>query len=288
MDSLNKQQVILVALLASFVTSIATGIVTATLLEQAPPAVTQTINRVVERTIEQVVQVPEKSQTAATVVTKETIVIKEDEQIIHVVEKNQPVLVSFISQASSAEAEPWVVAMGFIVDVDGLIAVYKPLVNPDASYAVKLLDGNVYPVKLVYDHGVENILLYEIVSEEPVVLSRASLADSNSVKLGQSVVLLGGKDNVIVVEGIVSSVVRNDVPFPSATTTKNEEIVSELFINFSGKSNVPGLILTMSGDTVGFKTDSAEGAKIIMSNAVSEATRVYAMSIREPVEEEQR
>ena len=84
MDNLNKQQLILLALLVSFVTSIATGIVTVSLMDQAPAGITQTINRVVEKTIERVVQAP--AQPAA-VVTKEVIVTEED-LITAAIEKN--------------------------------------------------------------------------------------------------------------------------------------------------------------------------------------------------------
>lgn len=55
MKDLNKSQLILLALLISFVASIAASIATVTLLQQAPPGVTQTINRIVEKTIETVV-----------------------------------------------------------------------------------------------------------------------------------------------------------------------------------------------------------------------------------------
>src|SRR3989338_3511789 len=55
LEQLTKTQMILLAVLLSFVTSIATGIVTVTLVDKAPTDVTRTIQKDVEKTVERVV-----------------------------------------------------------------------------------------------------------------------------------------------------------------------------------------------------------------------------------------
>jgi hypothetical protein len=53
-EDLTKTQFLLLTILVNFVTSIATGVLTVSLLDQAPPTVIQTVNRIVDHTIETV------------------------------------------------------------------------------------------------------------------------------------------------------------------------------------------------------------------------------------------
>lgn len=64
MDKLNNSQLILLAILLSFVVSIATGITTVTLMEQAPDSVTVPVTRVVRETVERIV--PAEAPVATT------------------------------------------------------------------------------------------------------------------------------------------------------------------------------------------------------------------------------
>ncbi|KKS11774.1 MAG: hypothetical protein UU66_C0009G0017, partial [Parcubacteria group bacterium GW2011_GWB1_41_5] len=72
---LNKSQLILLAVLLSFVTSIATGITTVTLMQQAPVSFTAPINRVVQQTIEKIQQVEGKTITQTVIVKEEDLVV---------------------------------------------------------------------------------------------------------------------------------------------------------------------------------------------------------------------
>ncbi len=54
---LNKSQLLLLALLVSFMTSVVTGITVVSLMEQAPQSVSTPITRIVKQTVEKIVPV---------------------------------------------------------------------------------------------------------------------------------------------------------------------------------------------------------------------------------------
>lgn len=60
---LNKAQLLLLALLVSFITSVATGITVVALMDQAPKSVSTPINRIVKQTVERIVPVEQPSQS---------------------------------------------------------------------------------------------------------------------------------------------------------------------------------------------------------------------------------
>src|SRR3569832_1472863 len=103
-EQLNKSQIVLLTLLVSFVTSIATGIVTVSLMDQAPPVVAQTVNRVIERTIETVAATSTaKGQPAAAVVTQQkTVVINQSDLVSQAVQKIAPSIVHIYTRDSVA------------------------------------------------------------------------------------------------------------------------------------------------------------------------------------------
>ena len=98
-EHLSKHQIVLLAFLVSFVSSIVTGIVTVTLLGQAPPGVTKTINQIVERTVQTVV--PATQGAAATTVTQKTVVVKDDDLIAQSIAAVQKSIVHIVGKGDN-------------------------------------------------------------------------------------------------------------------------------------------------------------------------------------------
>lgn len=268
MENLTKHQIILLTLLTSFVTSIATGIVTVALMNQAPIGVTQTINRVVERTIEKVTT---PSTNGSTI--KETVVVNVDDQIVSAIDKNAKSIVR-IYKVNVDPVYPDIVtnsfvSMGAVVSDDGIIATDNNVISDSAKYQIKTDDGKMHDLTIVRNKTGEHISLLKIKLDDknPVTgLSKVAISSQGNLKLGQSVVYVGGETKNNVATGIVSSLNMKDIKTEYTVASSTDKSTSTTAIKtqsviYSVQTSIPasnfiegGLLFNLSGELVGIKS----------------------------------
>lgn len=241
-EKLSKSQIILLTLLVSFVTSIATGIVTVSLMDQAPPAIAQTVNRVIERTIEKVVST---GQTASTVVTTEkTVVVKEADMIALAVKKVSP---SVVRLYSGEKDDPAFLGLAVVLDSAGVLVSDGAALGDIGNATVMLSDGTRVRV-FVQSRDTENgiVLLQAATSTAtgttpwiPVTLS------ASFPTLGESVVVLAGKTTARIADGIITAL----VPRPGAAGDIIETSVS------SSASVMGSPLVDTNGSVIGISTE---------------------------------
>lgn len=252
MEGLTKQQLVLLALLLSFVTSIATGIVTVSLMERAPKAVTQTINRVIEKTVERVV--PADSQKAS-VVTKETVVVRSDDLAVAAIEKNAKSIVRVKRVEGVGDKRNEVLAgIGLVISKDGLIAADAGVLDRqfDAygsaiprSFLASLPGGAVAELRFIGTDDESGISLFSAVPPANAALdiTPAEFGDANKMKLGQTVISLGGEKDNAVATGIVANLAQKETPDKSVTA---------IYTDREAASALSGTVLVnLTGEVVG-------------------------------------
>lgn len=180
-EHLTKTQIVLLALLCTFVASIATGIVTVSLLAQAPPAVPQTINHIIQRTVETVVPSTATTDTPTTETIKETtVIVKEDELLSNTITSSFA-KVGVVHQGIGTSTP--VVALG--VPVGSLLLTDASAVTEE--HAVEFGDTVLfYKVETRFDEVGIAVLRLEDGKAPPGF----RIADTGQTKLGQSVVVL--------------------------------------------------------------------------------------------------
>lgn len=136
MEHLNKHQIVLLTLFTSFVASIATGITVVSLLDQASPGVTQTINRVVERTIEKVI--PTDSNVKG---VTQTVPVATDDATVSAIDRAFRSTVRIFLKTTDGASLNTFVGMGIIVNTKGTVITEKNIVNPASEYIVRFNDG---------------------------------------------------------------------------------------------------------------------------------------------------
>src|SRR3989338_6261192 len=206
MEELNKSQIVLLTLLVSFVTSIATGIVTVSLMEQAPPVIAQTVNRIIERTIETVAPA---SQAAASAISRErTVVVRETELISAAVAKVSPSIVRLYSSNSTTTAT--FLGLGIILSADGKVVADTESLGNLTSVSMALSDGTRMQASVgEADKAAGLVFLQATSTEVAIPLKPASIVIVAPV-LGQTVVALSGKSVVRIEDGIVTALIPDE------------------------------------------------------------------------------
>jgi hypothetical protein len=138
LNDLNKSQLILLAILLSFVTSIATGITTVTLMQQAPASITVPINRVVKETVEKIVPAESGPSTPA--------LSEEQKKLLEELKAIKPLTVSLYLKG---ETQDKILGTGLFLGDNKVVI---------ASVIAKPKEGEVYVVKSVLgEQKVSNI-----------------------------------------------------------------------------------------------------------------------------------
>ena len=209
-ENLSKAQLLLLTLLVNFVVSIATAIMTVSLLEKAPPVITQTVNRIVERTVETVTP-----SSAGTVTHEKTIVVKDEDLVISAVAAAKARTVAL--KVSDSDASPAaigtylpraraIVALSEAIDAKNIVVVFPDGSTAEASFvrsengvelygfsdSAKLPDATV-PAFMPSKSIQAGQSVFAIAGDTSVVTGIVSLADADKVRTTLSVVPAGSQ-----------------------------------------------------------------------------------------------
>lgn len=245
MEQLSKSQIVLLTLLVSFVTSIATGIVTVSLMDQAPPAVAQTVNRIIERTIETVAADP-KSQAAATVITQEkTIIVKESDLISQALTRVDPSVVRLFTTSTDT---PAFLALGVVMDASGTIVSDADIFKTGDVAVAELSNGSHVRVALTSQDATSAIAYFAAatttIEGKSLAWSPISIAGVHP-SLGTTVIAIGGKSTPRVGTGIITTLI-------ASVDEKGPQVIDT---DIGAESIVAGSpLITTEGSLLGLRT----------------------------------
>lgn len=225
MKDLNKQQLILLAILISFITSIATGIVTVSLMQQAPASLTTPINRVVKQTVEKIV--PGESKT---------VVVKEEDLVVDAIAKNESSVFTITKEGYDLDNKVIEIpaGKGFIVSNKDILVADSTLAPGKEAYFVKNNSGKFKAEFLLADKGGFSFLKIGAPLDEKnkLVYTLPSFGNLEKMKIGQKIILLGSS---------VSSFIYDGSKDMKITVTK---------------ANAGGMVIDIDGDVLGVALSS--------------------------------
>lgn len=251
-EKLNKSQIVLLTLLVSFVTSIATGIVTVALMEDAPPAITQTVNRIVERTIE---TVSSEGQMAAVaeMLPPETIIIRESDLLPQAVAAIEGSIVRLYAGQEF-------VGIGIVVDATGIIVADADV--PAGQLSALRSDGVSVPVVSLERRDSDSVAYFQ-------ASAAGASADASQVNwtparraggvpgLGSTVIAIGGTSSTRIAVGVITA----------TSGSGGDDGAGLVATDITPDSYVAGSpLITTNGELVGMATGGAQGGFLAANN----------------------
>jgi hypothetical protein len=243
MEHLTKAQIVLLTLFTSFVASMATGIVVVTLMQQSPDLVPQTITNVVERTIEKItptfVEKPGKQ-----------VIIKDEDLVVASVDRNIKSTVSF--RVAGENGVSIASGVGTIVSSDGLVITDRG--NFGAGVLTTTIDGVSYYLQVVSDDKSKTLGLGKLVpvtATSTPSFSPVALGNSDALRLGQTAIVIGGRDGKTISTGLINNLDTHTVI--NKDTKAETKVLDNIGVSMrlSGSSNGAPIII-LSGEVVGF------------------------------------
>jgi len=226
---LNKSQLILLAILLSFITSIATGIVTVTLMQQAPVSITTPINRVVQQTVEKITQIEGKAIT-------NTVVIKEEDLVVDAIAKNQSAIFTITKEGQDENGKAIEISAGrgFVVSNGDVVVADASLVANKENYFVKNNSGKFKAEFVSADKNGFSFLKVgaPLDEKEKLVYTLPLFGDLNKMKAGQKILVISNNISSFMYDGN-----------------------SSLNINTT-KSNAGGLVSDLDGNVLGISLNN--------------------------------
>lgn len=268
MNDLNAQQIVLLCLLVSFVTAVATGITAVTLLDQAPQPVTQTINRIVERSVEKVIEPAENNNDQPVERIVETVVVNQEDLTVDAVAKNAPHLVR-IYTLDRFENKNYA-GLGVVVNPNGRVITDASITTAGGSFVIDYKEGS-YAATIEQDTS-GGVALLTPTDPQGTVFSAATLGDSQSVKLAQTVIAISGNGSNVVATGIITELTTaaGEVAAEDADAdSKPVEALTAITTDIAAVSAAPGsMLITLKGDIVGLKVGPVVGGTYTPINAL--------------------
>ena len=211
-------------------------------------------------------RLPSASYSSANKSFYDQRVVREESAVIDLVDRVSPAVVSIVTKEvgfdpfSGPYSQDAGIGTGFIIDSKGLILTNSHVVDANSDYTIVLLDKRSFEVKKVNLDRVNDLAILEVDAKD---LPAVELGDSDSIKVGQSVVAIGnalGRFSNTVTVGVVSGIARQVTAsggFGGQSKTFENVIQTDAALNLG---NSGGPLLNLAGQVIGINVATTAGA----------------------------